>query len=155
LLIESKLPELENVSTTLYISLEKKVRGLNPNDTDRVLLADVVADYEVLEPIARKLRVRSLSEFQSYDPHDAAEFIDDPEELKKVIASAPPLEWFDPTDGIKAIRAFREYFGTNSKKIPGRARKNPEALFLELEEVESVLEQAQKNRVRFRLHIGD
>lgn len=143
------------MSTTLYISLEKKVRGLNPNDADRIRLADVVADYEIIEPLARKLKVRSLSEFQSYDPQDAAEFIDDPEELKRIIAAAPPLEWFDPKEGVKAIRAFRDYFQANPKDIPGRARKNPEALIAELEEVESVLERAQKNRVRFRFHIGE
>lgn len=152
------------MSTTLYVALEPKVAGVEINN-DRVLLAAAIVDDHSIGALCSKLGVRSLGEFLSYDPKVAlAGMIDDPDELASAIANARPLEWFDPTDGLKAVRALRTHYAS-APFVVRQARKSAgervtekvdltALLLLELEDLESVLTVALDARARFRFFIG-
>jgi hypothetical protein len=143
------------MSTTLYIALDRKVPGLNPNEADRVLLAKLACDEKRPASIAKKLKVRSLSEFLSYDPQMLKGYIDDPAELKAAIAGAKPMEWFDPSEGLRSVRAFAEHFEARPSDLPASVRDNADELLEELKEVEGVLERAGAKGVKFRWYVDE
>jgi hypothetical protein len=143
------------MSTTLYIALDPKVRGLNPNDADRVLLAQLACDEKRPTSIAKKLKVRPLGEFMSYDPQFMKGYFDDPAEFKAAMASARPVEWFDPSDALKTVRALAAHFEARPSDLPASVREHSDEVLEELKEVEGVLEKAAKKGAKFRWYVGE
>src|SRR5260221_4346649 len=142
------------MSTTLYLALERKIPQVNPNESDRVLLAELIAEEKRLAHVAGKLKVRSLGDFLSYDPKLLAGYIDDPDELKAAMGAAKPLEWFDPAEAIKSVRAFAKHFESRPTDLPAEVREYADELLEELNDVEAILEKAIEKGVRFRSWIG-
>ena len=146
----------------LYIALERPVAGLDPNAADRTVLAQLIGEHAALDDVCRTLGVASLSGFQSYDPAGLSEFIDDPAELAVAMATAKPIEWFDPAAALPAVRALPGHYAVE-RVINDRGRRRGGAwepvdvtdrLLAELRDVDSVLSRAVAGGVRFRFHLG-
>src|SRR3712207_5148756 len=70
-----------------------------------------------LDRVARDVGLRSLDEFESYDPQDvAADFDLDAGEL-----GLPPVEWFAAADGLAAVRALIAHLHTHPDTVPRQA----------------------------------
>src|SRR5687767_7918545 len=84
-------------------------RGTLGGDNPAVLKAQ-----RKLDRVARDAGLRSLDEFESYDPQDAAGDFDlDAEEL-----GLPPVEWFAAADGLAAVRALVIQLHSHPEAVP-------------------------------------
>jgi hypothetical protein len=144
------------MGTTLYISLDRPVQGLEPNACDRVFLADVVGDVDGLETLSRRLGVPSLANFQSYAAEDMAGLTDGP------LPEGPPVEWFDPAVALPALSALAEHYRVaryvreRGRRVQGKWEPvdRTDDLLDELRDCEAVLAGAAAAGARFRFHIG-
>ena len=151
---------------TLYVTFNSPVDTASI-DNDRILLASVVGELESLNAICEQLSVKSLADFQSYDPSDLAEFIDDPEERAALVANAAPIEWFDASQALPTVQKLHNYFARygfmhSQRSKPAGERKwivesvdKTTEILKELRDLELMLSLAAKTGAKFRLHIGD
>lgn len=144
------------MGTTLYISLDRPVEGLEPNACDRVFLAEIVGEVDGLATLSRTLGVRSLADFQSYAAEDMAGLSDEP------LPEGPPVEWFDPAAALPAVRALAEHYRAarfvreRGRRLQGKSEPvdRTDDLLDELRDCEAVLAAAGAAGARFRFHIG-
>jgi hypothetical protein len=144
------------MGTTLYISFDRPVDGLEPNACDRVFLAKIVGDPDGLETLSRTLGVPSLADFQSYAAEDMAGLTDEP------LGEVPPVEWFDPAAALPALPALAEHYRVNrfvqerGRRVQGKWESvdRTDDLVAELRDCEAMLAGAAAAGVRFRFHIG-
>jgi hypothetical protein len=108
------------MGTTLYIATNQPL-DIEMNN-ERRILASLVGDHESMNALCAKLKVPSLSGFQSYDSQGLAGFIDDPDELKKAIANAAPIQWLNPADALRTLTALRRHYA-EARLINPRGRK--------------------------------
>ena len=147
---------------TLYTALQPKVAGLQINN-DRVFLADLVGEAKGMESLCKELGVRSLSDFQSYDPQMLAEYIDDPQAKKEFIEKSPPIEWFNPADALPTLLALHAHYSKarfvqergRGRKVGGKWQWEPLDRTDDLCDLETVLVEAQSNGSKFRIFIGE
>src|SRR2546423_8327536 len=143
------------MSRTLYISLNREIRGIEL-DKDRIFLAKLVAGHEQMAALAAQLGILSLSDFQSYSPDDLSDLADNSKQL-------PPesAQWFDPADALPAVRALQTHY-VQVRFIPESRMRNSrrppldrtDDLLSELRDLEDILFGAVKAGAKFRLHIG-
>lgn len=98
-----------------------------------------------LEKLATGAGLTPLSAFESYDPADAAEYLEDDEEL---LANLPRAQWFAAAEGLAAVRALVAHLSANSGAISGQAE-----VLADLQEVAKELAAAEKAGVRFRFAV--
>jgi hypothetical protein len=96
-----------------------------------------------LDRLAADAGLTPLEEFESYQPADMADFLDDEE-----VEALPPAQWFAAADGRRAVRALADYLRSNPAAVP----KSSEVI-AELADVEAELADAQRARVRFRFAV--
>jgi hypothetical protein len=148
---------------TLYIALDVVVDGIQI-DRDRVYLAKLVGDAPTMGELCGTLGVKSLSEFQSYDPELLVEFIDDPGDLEAAIANAAPVRWFDPAEALLVVKALQLHFeearlGLKHRGQPADRRRlepfeNLDELILDLQDLYQVLAIAENAGAKFRLYLS-
>jgi hypothetical protein len=152
------------MGTTLYLATDPPLKGVELNN-DRVFLAKIVGDYKPLEALCEKLGVRSLADFQSYDPKMLGAFIEDEAILQEMMAKAPPIQWFDPKEALAAVRALRSHYAAagftrqRSRRVSGKVELEQEDrtgdLLVEFDDLEMVLAEVAKAGARFRIYIGE
>lgn len=99
-----------------------------------------------LDRIALDVGLRSLDEFESYDPPDIAAALDleiDPDDPKLT-----PVEWFPAADGLAAVRALIAHLRSH----PDAVRSQADVLN-ELASVEAELSDADRAGVRFHFQV--
>ena len=136
------------MSVTLYISLQRPIKGVKPNAGDRVLI--LLAERE-LKVAARKLKVRPLEDFFSYDLSDISGLLDNGGERK---LTGPPVQWFEPEEGLRTIQALLRYVEQNAPVMLDGEDRTKDMLD-ELRDCEAVLARAARSGVKFRMHPGD
>jgi len=149
------------MSTTLYIALDRKIDGVQLN-SDRVLLAKLVGDPSSMDTLCGKLGVKSLCDYQSYDPQLLADFIDDPIGLEAAIAKAQPIRWFNPSEALPVVKALQLHFDETpfilerGRRVAGKweAVDRREDLVRELRDLEEALSHAENADAKFRLYVG-
>ena len=153
------------MSTTLYISFDREVPGLEPNAEDKVFLAQLVGDSDAMDALARQLGTPSLSSFQSYVADDLSDLVDDPDDpqMQEMLADADQkVEWFDPSEALPAVRALAAHYAKARYIQQGGRRKagksedvdRTDDLLAELKHTEQVLTAAAQHGARYRFHIG-
>ncbi len=149
------------MSTTLYIALDRKIDGAQLNN-NRVFLAKLVGDPDSMGILCGKLGIKSLCDFQSYDPQMLADFMDDPKELETAIAKALPIQWFNPSEALPVVKALQLHF-EQTRFIQERGRKEAgkweavdrtDDLMRELRDLEAALSHAENAGAKFRLYVG-
>ena len=98
---------------------------------------------EELNQVAADNGLTSLDAFESYDPADAAEFLDADE-----LAGLPAVRWFESTDGLNAVRSLLAHL-----KAHPEAMSNPDRVLADLATIESNLLVAERAGVRFRFAV--
>src|SRR5688500_17363256 len=97
-----------------------------------------------LDRVARDAGLRSLDEFESYDPqHVAGEFDLDAEEL-----GLPPVEWFPAADGLAAVRALIAHLTSHPDSV-----RNQADVLVDLTNVEAEVAAADRAGVRIRFQV--
>lgn len=96
-----------------------------------------------LNRLAVKQGLTPLEAFESYDPADAAEFLDE-----EVAANVPPVAWFPASAGLAAVNALIAYLAVHPDAVPGQ-----NDVLAELTEVVSELADAERAGVRFRFAV--
>ena len=126
-----------SVSFSVVFEADVPPYGIIGNDT---LLANW---KEELNQVAAENGLTSLDAFESYDPSDAAEFLDEDE-----LAGLPPAQWFQAADGMKAVRALRAHLKEHPDAI-----SDPDTVLADLASFESDLSLAERAGVRFRFAV--
>jgi hypothetical protein len=104
----------------------------------------VLNAHRKLDRLARANGLRSLNEFESYDPEDVADALDlDPDQV-----GGPPMQWFAAADGLAAVRALAAHLRAH----PGDLSNSADVV-AELAEMESELANAERAGVRFRFAV--
>ena len=153
------------MGTTLCVALDRNIEDIEINN-DRVLLANLVGDSKSMAALCSKLGVPSLSDFQSYDPQLAAQFLNDPEAIEAAVAKSPPIQWFSPADALPTLRALLAHFADarfvqergRRRKVAGKMEWEPvdrtDDLLRELGDLEAVLSHAMNCNRKFRIFVG-
>jgi hypothetical protein len=134
------------MSNHLYIKLETKIDGIDPNGSDRVLLAKF---QEELSTIASDLQVKPLTSFYCYDADTLASYLDE-SELAALPAWRRVATWFHPDDALVTIKALRDFIQQDS----GSLNFDADQADGELADCQKVLEAAQQQSVRFHCYVG-
>ena len=101
-------------------------------------------DEARLNEICEMLNVQPLMEFYSEDPEELAElmeFIDG-----EAPTEVPPLEWFDPADGLRTAQALIEHLTASPEALEGSAE-----ILDDLKEFEGVLSRLVQEKIRWYL----
>ena len=121
---------------TLYINLEKPIRGCNPTVD---LYGRALSDYsEALEKVADRLKIPSLMSFYGDDPD-----IEESSRRKK-----PKYTWHDASAGLATIRGLQAHLQSKPKAVSHSA-----AILEELKGFEAVLVKAEKKNIRWHLAV--
>jgi hypothetical protein len=142
------------MSVNLYMSLETPTEGIDANDCDRVFLARWSSD---LAALAKKLRLKPLESFYSYDSEDIADYLDDDSEASGESPNdLPRVTYFDASDALATIRGLTSFLTENAPRftVIGGVDRRPD-LLRELAVCESTLAKAAAREVRFRFWIGE
>jgi hypothetical protein len=129
------------VGAALFIVLEREVNGI---DAGAVSGKSLSRHLEWLDDVARKRGVRSLSQYISVNPEEAAGFLED-EGVDTAALSLPSEQWFDAVEGMQTIGALLDH--AQSQK-PGES-----GLLQDLKACQHVLEAARDNNVRFHFAV--
>jgi hypothetical protein len=100
--------------------------------------------YDELDSVAQEAGLATLTSFMSQDPEDLEEFLEDDAGQLEL----PPMEWFDPEDGLKAVESLIGFLDSNPKSIT----KSKEILE-DLKVVKSELEAAVRENMKFHFSI--
>ncbi len=127
------------MSSAVFVVLNKEEPGFDSQVNGKT----VARHYESLENLAKKLGVAALSDFESMDPAEAMDFMED-EGVDTSGMDVPAEQWFKPADGLKAIRALIEHLEGKGKRTKG-AKEVVE----DLRGFEEVLAASQKKKLKF------
>ena len=125
------------MSVSFSVVFESEVPPHGTLGADHVALA---RQKDTLDRVAGENGLIPLSAFESYDPGDAAEFLDE-EELEAL----PDAQWFDPVAGLTAVRALIHYIHSHVTAVPGQAE-----VLADMTGVEQECADAERAGVRFR-----
>jgi hypothetical protein len=120
-----------------YPSFEKKIKGYEP--ATEVSGKGIAKSIEKLDTICKKLKVPSLSSFQSQSMEESYDADDLPPGFKPT-----PIVFTDPAVGISTIDALLKYF---------ESPRSPAGPVDDLEDLKKALKVAAKHKTRFRLII--
>jgi hypothetical protein len=109
----------------------------------------LAVNLETLDKIARSAKLTSFTAFADNRPIPD-DFDGDPDELAEVMGEW--TEWFDPTEGLAAMRALADHIKGSPKA--GKRLDRPDGVVEELREMARVLGVAAKQGVRFRLEMS-
>lgn len=99
-----------------------------------------------LDRIARDAGLRSLDEFERYDPQEAVADLDldlDPDD-----PNLTPVEWFPAADGLSAVRALIAHLNAHPDAV-----RNQSSVLDELGSVATELVDADRAEVRFHFQV--
>ena len=129
------------MGAAIYVSLQREIPGFDSSSVDGKALSKEV---ELLDALARKLKVKPIMELYSINPGeltDLLEGISPPGEELEAPRNVKE-RWFSASEGLKTVRALL-------KNVKAAKVKNPERVKEDLTHVEEVLAAAHKNKIRF------
>jgi len=131
------------MSVALYIVLEREDPCLESYVDGRALSR---AEAELME-VAKRLGVTPLMDFFSMDPE---EMLAEAQEFNTGLTTdtVPAEAWFAPADGLRTVRALRQYVDTNEGSVTEAA-----SVANELVGFEHVLEEAERRGIRWHLGV--
>jgi hypothetical protein len=128
------------MSVSFSVVFESDVPPHGSLGADHVALA---RHKEVLDQLADENGLVPLSAFESYDPEDAAEFLDEEE-----LAVLPDAQWFEPAEGLAAVGALAGYLRSHTGAVPDH-----EDVLADMTGIKEECADAEKAGVRFRFAI--
>jgi hypothetical protein len=101
------------MGAALFIVLEREIQRLDTMMDGKRL----TRESEKLDKLATTLQVKSLSEFFSADPAQAAEFLES-EGIGDSEVPIPPLRQFTAEQGLATVRALLAHIGSHPDSVP-------------------------------------
>lgn len=101
-------------------------------------------DEARLSELCELLNIKPLMDFFSEDPEELAEFMEFIDE--EAPTEFPPLEWFDPAEGLRSAQALIEHLTVNPEAMEGSAE-----ILDDLKEFEVVLSRLVQENIRWHL----
>jgi hypothetical protein len=108
------------------------------------------SDHRALLRVQQRLDRRAadnaltpLGAFESYDPADVADFMDE-----KTLAEQPPAECFAPAVGLAAVEGLMAFLDAHPDALAGQAQ-----VVEDLSEIADELDAAKRAGVRFRFAV--
>jgi hypothetical protein len=98
---------------------------------------------EQLAQLASECGLVSVGEFESYDPDEFEDFLDEGE-----AGELPPVQWFEASAGLAAVRALISHLDSHPDSVSGQA-----VVLTDLASVESELSDAERHGVQFRFAV--
>ncbi len=134
------------MSAAFFIVLDQEAPGFDTVVNGKFLSQDA----KRLEKIAKSLAICSLEEYVSYSPEQARAMMEDigtdPDEIEGI--KWPEQKWYDPQEGLDWVSKVSAHLRANPSLV-----KNPEGVLADLEEYQSVLEQAKAVGARWNLQV--
>jgi hypothetical protein len=96
-----------------------------------------------LDRLAAHKGLTPLGAFESYDPADTADFLDE-----ETQAEQPAAEWFVPAERLASVEGLFAYLDAHSDALAGQSR-----VVEDLSEVADELRAAKRTGVRFRFAV--
>ena len=96
-----------------------------------------------LDQLAADNGLIPLRAFESYDPADTADFLDE-----ETQAGQPPVEWFAPAAGLAAVHGLLAFLHAHLDSLAGQAQ-----VAADLTGIADELRAAQRAGVRFRFAV--
>ena len=127
------------MGAAFYPVLEHPIDGCKPELA--VSGKALSRNTEAVERLCQKFGLKSLMDFYSESAEETAALIgEDPEYFDDF----PPLQWFDPADGLRTVQTLIKNLASNNEpSVPG--------LIQDLQSLENVFLKAQQAKTRFRL----
>ena len=131
------------MGAALFIVLEKEIENL-----DTFVNGKVLARAEpILAEITNELGVTPLIEFYGADIGDLAEeWLDNSDDFETLPESS--AKWFEAKEGLKTVCALLDHLKDNPTKI-----KKSEKVIADLQDFKRVLEEADKQNVKWHLEV--
>ncbi|PKM30825.1 MAG: hypothetical protein CVV07_06300 [Gammaproteobacteria bacterium HGW-Gammaproteobacteria-11] len=138
--------ESRNMGLAWYIAAETDVDGLDIFCNGKSIAH---ADEARLESLCLELGVRPLMDFFSVDPVETAMLLEAylGEDADEPL-DTPDEEWFHPEEGLKTVKALREYLAAHPNELEGQ-----QAVVDDLNEYQHILEVLQRNQVRWHMAV--
>ena len=141
------------MGVNLYMVFERPIAGFNSNESDRIWLARLT---DKLAAAAKETGVTPLESFYSYTPEELRPPMENEEMYEQAKAKMPPTEYFDPVQGLAAVRALRAHLADHPQPFTDRRGADHTADVLEeLDDCEKLLAAAVAEQVKFRFFIAD
>ncbi len=130
------------MSAALYIIPERAIDGFDPGVNGKAL-----GRSTTLDRLAKQAGVKSLMEFFSQDPEEAAAFLED-QGVEYPTDELPAEQWFTPEEGLATVRGLLGHLAGQPDSIREAA-----ALADDLREFEAVLSRLAVEGVRWHLAV--
>ena len=131
------------MGVSLNVTFDKQVSPYGTLTDDHNALGN---GLKQLDKALTRAGLPTLGQFVSADPSEWEDM--DPDDPHAT--ALPPLQWFDPADGLLAVRSAMAHLRAKPRAVSWSA----DALD-ELEQVEAELAAAQKRKARFHFAICD
>lgn len=130
------------MGSAIYIVPKTPVSGL-----DDFVNGKAVAkiDEVELDELCKRLKVPSIWTFVSQDPGQFADFFEDSMEAATVL---PAEEWFDPSEGLRTVRALHGHLATHPQAL-----QNAREFVEDLQDYEWVLSALEEQRVEWHFAV--
>jgi hypothetical protein len=134
------------MAASLYIVVEGEDPGFDIFVNGHAL----ARNEDALERLAERLNVPPLLEFFSADENSMALLLEQGAGNPEWARHLPQPQWFDPTDGLRTIRALMDFLAT----APAGLGSETPSVLIELREYERVLSKTFKHGLRWHLAVS-
>ena len=130
------------MSVALYMVPEREIEGFDQMVNGKALGH---MSEKVMKKLCKELGVPDLMELYSADPAELEDFL---EEGQKLPENLQKEAWFEPAQGLRAVRGLIKHLSARPKAI-----KNGAAVLEDLQGFEAVLLRLEKEKVRWYLAV--
>jgi hypothetical protein len=134
------------MAASLYIVVEGEDPGFDIFVNGHAL----ARNEDALERLAERLNVPPLLEFFSAVENSMALLLEQGAGNPEWARHLPQPQWFDPTDGLRTIRALMDFLAT----APAGLGSETPSVLIELREYERVLSKTFKHGLRWHLAVS-
>jgi hypothetical protein len=135
----------------LFVRLARKSGPLGEDGGDEMLIEHkaVAGSIKTLDRLAVEAKVPPLSQFVSEDPENVCDLVDDEDEAEELLATLPPVRWFEPSEALPTIAAL---LARLAKKDEIVGIKDSVKTIKDLRDFETILKYCAGKRAKFRFY---
>jgi hypothetical protein len=133
------------MGASFSVVFQKKVRPFGRLGADHT---ELVRAQKKLDALAEVHGLVSLGRFESYGPEDVADQLRVAQGWVDLPADLPPEEWFDPAEGLAAVRALLAHLRAHPSEL-----RDSGPVLADLEGIEAELALALRRGVQFHFAV--
>jgi hypothetical protein len=135
----------------LFVRLARKAGPLDEDGGDELLIEHkaVAGALKTLDRLSDEAKLPPMSHFISEDPENVYDLVDDEDEAEELLATLPPVQWFEPSAAMPTIAALLVRL---ARKVEIVGIKNAAKTVKELQDLATILKYAADRKARFRFY---